>query len=281
MAPGLKRIGYAVYVIAATLFFLYALFPSEALTAYLSHRLSGGRPDVTVSIDRIEPVLPPGLRLEPVRYSHTGRPLFELSQLSVRPELMSLIGRGTVYRFEGRAYGGRVAGEAGPFDPETGMAQGLEAGLSAIRIEQIPALASLVTQKLAGLLEGRLTISEPGLLEADLSVAGARVQLNKPLIGLRAVNFDVIEAVLTFDGNRISLERCTLKGTEMDGEITGSIRLDTRAAAADLDLIGTLRPHHAFLAKIENKLAAGMLRGKDALGFSLTGPISAPAISFR
>lgn len=281
MKPRITRIGYGIYIFAIALFFLYTLFPSEALTAYLAHRLSGGRPDLTVSVDQVKPVLPPGLKLKPVRYTLNGQPLFELSQMSVRPQLLSFLKGGAVYDFDGRAYGGRVVGEAGPFDPDSGRPLGLDARLSAFQIDQIPALSRMVPQKLYGRLEGKLTMNDQEQLDANFTVAEARVQLRAPLFGLNALNFETVNAVLTFDGKQITLKKCAIKGTEMDGALTGGIQLDSRSGLATLNLEGTVSPHHALLAKIGNSLPARMLRGKDSIGFKLSGPMQNPAISFE
>lgn len=281
MKPKLKRIGYGIYIIAIALFFLYTLFPSEALTAYLAHQLSGGRPGLIVTIDKVKPVLPPGLKLRPVRYAHNGQPLFELSQMSVWPQILSWFKKGTVYTIEGRAYGGRLSGEIGPFDTESGKALGMDASLSAFQIGSIPVISRMVPQKIKGRLGGQLKIDNQGLLNAILSVAKASVQLRVPMFGLKALSFETIDAELTYDGNRLALKECVFRGAEMNGTLSGSIRLDARSGMATLDLKGTASPHHAFLAKIENSLPAKMLRGKDKIGFRLTGPIQNPAISFE
>jgi type II secretion system protein N len=281
MTGRMKKIGYGAYIVAIALFFLYALFPSEALTAYLAQQLSGGQPDLTVTVERVKPVLPPGLSLKTVRYAQNEQPLFALDRMSVRPELMSLFKKGTVYTFDGRAYGGRIVGEAGPFDDDTGRVLALSARLSELRIEGIPALSRLVPQRLNGQLDGQLSMNEQGQLDAALTVGEALVQMERPLFGLDEINFDAVAANLVFDGRQVTLKRCTLKGPEIEGVIAGSILLDAGSRRITLDLRGTLSPRHALLAKLENSLAAKMLKGRDQIKFRLTGPMSRPAVSFE
>ena len=276
-----KRIGYGVYIISIGLFFLYTLFPTEALTAYLANQLSGGRPDLTVTIDRVKPLLPPGLKLQPLRYAFNGQPLFEFSQMSIWPELLAIFKSGSVYTFEGSAYGGRVAGEIGPFDADTGEPLGLDARLSAFQIERIPALGRVVPQKLTGRLDGKLNKGDGRQLNANLTAAKVGVQLRVPLFGLKVLNFETVTAELSFDGQRVALKQCIFKGSEMDGNLSGAVRLDGPGSAPTLNLKGTVSPHHAFLAKIENSLPAKMLKGKDTIGFKLTGSIHSPSISFE
>jgi type II secretion system protein N len=281
MSARIKKIGYGAYIVAIALFFLYTLFPSEALTAYLAHQLSGGRPDLTVTVDRIKPVLPPGLRLTAVRYARNGQPLFALNRVSVRPELMSLFKKGTVYKFDGQAYGGRIVGQAGPFDDETGRALALDARLSALQIEAIPALSRLAPQRLNGRLNGQLSLNDQGRLDATLTVGDALLQMERPLFGLGEINLETVEATLVFDGRQVVVKRCTLKGPEMDGVIAGSVLVNAGSDRTTLNLSGTVSPHHALLAKLENGLAARMLKGRDQIKFRLTGPMSRPAVSLE
>jgi type II secretion system protein N len=281
MTARMKKIGYGAYIVATALFFLYTLFPSEALTAYLAHQLGGGRPELTVSVERIKPVLPPGLNLRTVRYARNGQPLFALDRMTVRPELMSLFKKGTVYTFDGQAHGGRIVGEAGPFDDETGSPLALSARLSALRIESIPALSRLVPQRLNGQLGGQLSMNDQGQLEAALTVGKVLVRMEQPLFGLDEINFEAVAADLVFDGRQLTLKRCTLKGPEIEGVIAGSILLNAGSQRATLNLRGTLSPHHALLAKLENSVAARMLKSRDQIKFKLTGPMSRPAVSFE
>ncbi|MCJ7830322.1 MAG: hypothetical protein MUP74_02945, partial [Desulfobacterales bacterium] len=57
-----KKALYGLYIIAAGCFFLYYLFPSEALSRFIASELKHVNPELGITIDKIYPVLPPGLR---------------------------------------------------------------------------------------------------------------------------------------------------------------------------------------------------------------------------
>jgi type II secretion system protein N len=95
-----------------TLFFLWYLFPSDTLKGYLAYRLSLGNPDVNVTIDRISPVLPPGLKLEGVDIIDQNMTLIEVQSLKVMPGLGSLFSDTTTVKFNGRVYDGTLNGRA-------------------------------------------------------------------------------------------------------------------------------------------------------------------------
>jgi len=73
-----KSLLYTVYIIGITGFFLYYLFPSDALKSYLAYRLSQANPDITVTIDRISPVIPPGINLHDVGIVHQDMAIHHL-----------------------------------------------------------------------------------------------------------------------------------------------------------------------------------------------------------
>jgi len=78
MKTSKKSIFYTIYIIAITGIFLYFLFPSDTLKTYLAYRLSQGNPDVTITIDRVSPVIPPGINLYNVGIVHQNKALFDL-----------------------------------------------------------------------------------------------------------------------------------------------------------------------------------------------------------
>ena len=68
-----KTIGYIAYTVGITVFFLYYLFPSEAVKGYIAYNLQAVDPQMTVDIARVKPSFPPGLKLTTVRLARSGR----------------------------------------------------------------------------------------------------------------------------------------------------------------------------------------------------------------
>ena len=92
---------YGVYIIAMTGFFLYYLFPSETLKTYLAYRLSQGNPDITVTIDRVSPVIPPGINLHDVGIVHQNKALVDVANLKIMPGILSLFSDKSTVNFKG------------------------------------------------------------------------------------------------------------------------------------------------------------------------------------
>jgi hypothetical protein len=72
-----------------------------------------------------------------------------------------------------------------------------------------------------------------------------------------------------------------LKGNELDAEIAGSIALDRPPGANALNLSGRVTPHHAFLARAEGSIPAGLLRRRAGIPFRISGPLDAPGFSLN
>ncbi len=87
-----KRLVYCVFVIATVVFFIYFLFPSEVVKEHIAFNLSKIDPDFNISIDYLNPVFPPGLRLHNVSLYHLHDTLIEIEQIRITPELLSFFG---------------------------------------------------------------------------------------------------------------------------------------------------------------------------------------------
>ena len=107
-----KSIFYTIYIIAITGIFLYFLFPSDTLKTYLAYRLSQGNPDVTVTIDRVSPAIPPGISLYNVGIAHQNKALVDLAKLKLMPAFLSLFSDKTTVTFKGYLNAGTISEDA-------------------------------------------------------------------------------------------------------------------------------------------------------------------------
>ncbi len=85
-----KKLLYLSYIIAAFIFFLYILFPSDAVKTYIEHKLGGINPDLSISIDNINPVFPPGVRLNTVSFYYIRSLLLDAETIKIVPRIFSV-----------------------------------------------------------------------------------------------------------------------------------------------------------------------------------------------
>lgn len=280
---------YAAYIIGITIFFLWYLFPSDALKSYLAYRLTQGRPDVTVTIDRVKPILPPGIDLQRVVVARRQMTLVNLESLKIMPELQSLFGSRTAVNFKGRAFEGIVSGRMELGSDSRGNGTKIDGMITGLQVQQISLLKQLSEHEISGGLNGTFSYTDAGpnrSLSGNLNLSNCRIALAVPVFNQKSFEFKSVAANLTLQGDTLAIKQLDAKGNQLDLNLTGNIGLNEAVAGNDeLNLTGTVSPHHVFLAKIEKDIPVNLLRnkksGKTAISFRINGTMGDPAFSLN
>ena len=283
-----KSIFYAIYIISVTGIFLYYLFPSDALNAYLAYRLSQGNPDVTVTIDRVSPALPPGISLYNVGILHQNQTMVDLEKLKLTPGILSLFSDKTTVNFNGRVNAGTISGRA-EIDANSGVqAITCNGSISGIQVQGIPALQRLPADKISGVLNGDFTFANAGpqrSLTGKLMLSQSRIELKKAVFNLRSLEFREIDANLILKNNTLTIKQTKARGNQLDADLTGTIALSGQTAKSKMNLSVSLKPHHLLLAKVEKTLPMDFLRNKKAdegaISFKIFGTLDNPGFSLN
>ena len=289
MKPSKKTLLYTGYIIGITIFFLWYLFPSETLRAYLAYRLTQGRADVTVTIDRVKPILPPGIQLQDVAFARQNKPLLNLASLNVMPELRSFFSDRTVMDFKSRAYQGSLSGRLELGGGRQGEGIKINGNLAGIQLQQVSLLKQLSEHEISGVLNGTFSYADAKpnrSLAGDLTLTNCRIMLATPVLNQKAFEFKNIAAELTMQGNTLVIKQLNAKGNQLDLQLAGKVGLNsTDPAANKLDLTGTVKPQHVFLAKIENEFPVDLFRnkkaGRTAISFRVDGTMDEPGFSLN
>ena len=276
---------YVVYIIAITGFFLYYLFPSDTLKTYLAYRLSQGNPDITVTIDRVSPVIPPGINLHDVGIVHQNEALIDLDSLKIMPGILSLFSDKSTVNFKGRVNAGTFSGQAEIGDNSGGQEIKCDGKISGIQVQGIAALQRLPAEKISGVANGNFTYASAGpnrSLEGKLTLSQCRIELNNAVFNLKSLEFRDIDTDLMLKNDTLTIKRTSDKGNQMDADLTGTIGLTGKSA---LNLTVSVTPHHLLLAKIEKTLPLDFLRkkkaGKAAISFKIDGTLDEPGFSLN
>jgi type II secretion system protein N len=128
------------YIIAIAMFFLYVLFPSNALKEYLAYRLSEITPDIQVKIEHADPAFPPGVKLQHVGFYQRDAAIGRLESIKITRDIFALFRPGAVYSFKGRAYDGELSGKAQIAGDSSLPQVTVDTMLTGIQIKDIPAL---------------------------------------------------------------------------------------------------------------------------------------------
>lgn len=283
-----KIVLYIAFSIVMAVVFLYLLFPSDSLRAYIETQIQQNAPEVTVEIGQVSAAFPPGLNLANILCEYQEIPLVTASLATVRPALMKLLGSEKVAHFNVDTSEGRIYGR-GSLKTDKQMQMSVDADIEQIALQEIAGLRAISDYIISGLLDGKVsyqaTPGRGGSGNADLMLSDAKLELINPVFGLENFSFSSIEAQLNLSPRRLQLRRCNLKGNEVDGNISGSVMLRNPMGQSRLNLSGVLRPHAEFMAKLQTTVPVALLGGKNlgqkGLPFRITGTIDNPGFSLR
>ena len=288
MRQSRKTLSYIAYIVGITLFFLYFLFPSDAVKDYVVYQLRGANPEIDISIDRVSPVMPPGIKLHAVGISRGNRALFDFKSVKIMPGLLSFFSSRKTARFRGRISAGNVHGRMEIDRHNDQGMEKIEGTISGVRVQGIPVLQHLTPHKISGSLDGKFLIERTGpnrSMTGQLTLSESRIDFDQPIIGRPSMGFKNIAADLVLQRGNLVIKKCQARGSDLDADISGSIALIGNSRRRALNLNGSLMPHHGFLAKIETSFPAELLRqknsGSKAFAFRIGGTVETPEFSLN
>ncbi len=258
-----KWLLYSIYVLAATVFFIYYLFPSDKVKNYVTSGFNNLNSDINIRIDHVSPAFPPGLKLYKVSFYNTDNTLIETEQIKIVPNLLSLFRSKIIFFFKGGAYKGVLVGK-GEFiknKPENNVV--IEGKFSNINIKEIPAVKPFIGRNLTGMLEGNFTYHNGGKLggisEVRFIISGGDVELLTPVFKQKSIYFSKIEADMTMENKRVKVKRCIINASPMDGNVSGLINLREPFGQSYLRLLGVIKPNQEFLAELGKDFPTNLL----------------------
>lgn len=280
---------YILYAILLTLGLLYILFPSRDVKAYLEARIEDSGIPVHISIGDISPSLAFGLTLRETEFSRQAAPdkvLFKADRLFVRPGLWSYLQGNMKVCFDGRLNDGSLEGcvQFNENDPDTPFSTSMT--FRDILLGKYENLADLIGRHVEGSLggsfvyDGQIESLMEGAGEADFRLSNGRIELQRAVLDLNAVDFDEIWVKLTLKKRRVDLTHVELKGPNIYGTLTGTISIRREFIDSGLNLKGTVDPSQSFFegsqgASVTVKLL-GQSLGDGPLSFRVRGTLKNP-----
>jgi type II secretion system protein N len=287
-------LAYILFVVVLTGGLLYYRFPAEAVLDLLKAKAGQANPPLSLTVSRLSPSVRPGLRLEKTKIAVRETPdrvLFQADRLSIRPHLLSFISGDSAYSFDGFAYQGDISGRVAFKNEENTSNMETDVELSGIRLEDYSYLVHLLGSPFQGTLGGIVSCSGPsknvlkeGSGEARLTIVDGMVKLREPFLTIETIEFKGMDIELILKGGKIDVSRLELKGSQMQGSLSGTIFLKDELVNSNLNLKGTIEPFAAFFE------SAGGTRDtvaffkerlkKGPVSFAIRGTLKAPEIDF-
>jgi type II secretion system protein N len=242
--------------VLAFLVFLLATFPFDTLARRIEIEVQRAGGDI--SIGSLGPAFL-GFRARDVRLrppSATGpAPEFHFDSVTIRPDLLALLGRRSSFSFVASAFSGTVNGHAAlSNDARTsGSLQSLKLETADVDLHSLPLkeawgveLLGRATSKtdLPVLLPTETTTGSVSFSIKGLAIANASVQgLTVP----RTVLGD-LDASLVIDKGAARVERAQTRGGDIDLDLEGTVRLRPLLSLSQADLRLKLRPSERWLS---------------------------------
>jgi type II secretion system protein N len=286
-------LGYVLYGVILTLALLYLRFPSHAVEEYVQAMGAGASPPLAVSVDRIAPSIPFGLKFLKTRVSVRNapdRPILRADRLSIKPSLLSFLGGKSDYAFYCAAYKGKASGSISLRQGEKPPSIDTEIELTNVDLGEYTYLQALVGRTVKGTLSGTIVYDGQyrpvlnGSGKATLSMSEGVVELAEPFLTLTAIDFDELETDMVLNNRTIEVQRLAFKGKQLQGTLSGTITLREALTDSVLSLTGTIEPFAALFQSAEGvDETVAFLRGrlnKGTFTFMIKGTLGQPEIQF-
>jgi len=288
-----KYLGYLLFALILTVALLYYRFPSDAVLDYLQATANTADPRIVLSVDRVEPRLPIGLKFGKTEVSMKDMPdgvILRIDSLLLRPGLWSLLRGKPEYCFHCVAYKGDLVGCVYIEKDRTRGFIDTEIELRNILIGDCAYLSHLIGRHIEGTLggtvsyTGRHNLLMDGSGEANLRLSHGRVELLQPFLTFESIDFNEMEMEMVLKKQQINLTRLELKGQQLHGTLSGVVTLKEKFAKSSLDLRGTIEPYaESFKGKggahDTLKLLKHLIKN-GTVSFVIHGTLGEPRIEF-
>ena len=251
MRPRINRavVGYILAGVAMLILLLYLRFPGGAVTDYIKAEAAVRYPRMLLSIDTVQPAIPPGVTLENVTAGFRGRPEATLhaDSLGIRPGWLSLLRGRLALVMAAEGYDGEVRGRIdfanifslqGPLSAEVNFRE--------IRIEKCAWLRDALSRQITGTLKGSASFSgaaealKNGTGNLDFTLTNGTYPLLENFFGFDRLDFNKVDAKISFRNGALKITGLTLNGEKLRISLKGNILLADVIRDSQIDLNGTI-----------------------------------------
>lgn len=279
---------YVGVALTATVFFLYLRFPTDLIKDLIGAQVSRSMPGLNLDIEILTPSFPAGVNLENIDISYQNKPAFRAEEVKISGRTGSLIRPQKEINYKLETSGGRISGKASFNSNLRRGGANVDADFRNIQLNKIPAIKAFSGYNVSGILDGKVKVDgsvRSGTGQANFTISQCTIKLPQPFFGVEQLNFQLIDALLTMEGQRVIVKKCDLNGEEVDGRIRGSMIVKQPYGQTQLNLSGVLKPQPTFSAKLSKMVPMALFSGtniqRKGIPFKLTGTIDRPGFSLR
>lgn len=289
MSKTAKFILYGVYSVAAVVFFLVVLFPSQPLKRMIIEQATLAQPEIDLQTEKVRLMFPPGLKLAPVSIAYAGMPIVKIDQVKLMPSLMSLLSQTKHIEIRGDIGRGALNGQSVLIQDARRPQTKITLNLSNVPIEMLTVANQWPQFRPSGEINAFIDYDSrrngAGGANINLEATLAAVNLTPPVMGLERLEFSKIESDITLTPRMMQIKRLTATGLQFEGKLTGSVIFRQPLGNSRVTLSCTLKPQPAFIAEHRNDLIGGLLASQTAqkrgMVFRISGTLNNPKYVMR
>jgi type II secretion system protein N len=283
-----KWVAYAGYIVIVTIFFLYYLFPTAALTSYVNEKLSDSLQGFRLSITRIRPNFPFGLSLESPLLFQKDKEIIGAERLNIRPRFLTLLSPTKAFIFNGTSYGGKFKGSTDLTMNESPPVLNINLQLNNIEIGKISTLRQFIPYSINGVATGNIIFStkQPyGNGKADITVSSCQIDFKPALFGVDQLKMDTVATSIEMADRQVKINQFDIKGGDLSGKVAGTVILKNPIAASTISITGQISPTSALLKNLGNILPGTSIGEKNiankGIPFRISGTFENPGFSLK
>jgi type II secretion system protein N len=287
---GIKKwLVYGTFILVLSIFLIYFLFPSDLIKRHITSKVSLVNPNLKISIGRIRPTFPPGIRLKIVNLTYLSDSIIDADDIVITPRLMSVFSQKRSLLFKVAAHQGVLKGTFEVAGKNTLQQVYLDANITGIQLAQVPVFQSQLPFNLSGILNAKITYEnrrESGNeILAKLEISDCEVETSTPFMNQNRFNLSRIEADLLINNDMIEIIQCNLEGAQFQAMVSGLGTLKDPLKKSIIDLSGTMRLHPSYLIGLKkgpNKSILGNTHSDgETISIEINGPLDNPALSLE
>lgn len=284
-----KWLTYGTFIFVLSIFFIYFLFPSGLIKRYIASKVSHVNPNFKISIGRIRPTFPPGIRLKIVNFTYLSDSIIDADDIVITPRLTSVFSQKRSLLFKMDAHQGVLKGKLDVAGKNTRQQVYLDANITGIQLAKVPAFQSQLPFNLSGILDAKITYEnsrESGNeILARLEISDCEVETSTPFMNLNSFNFSRIEADLLINNEMIEIIQCNLDGAQLHAMVSGLGILKDPLKKSIIDVSGTIRLHPSYVIGMKNGSDKSILSKTSSDGepisIEINGPLDNLALSLE
>lgn len=266
-----KHIGYILFTLFITAFFLYLKFPGDSVSRYTELRVNSGR-DFNITIEDSTPLLPPGIHYTNVCVNFLNNRITCLPNIRVYPFLYPVFGNISA---EGSIFGGYFESDISDSGKQ------IYADIKEVKINRIDLTKFKMNPydvRFSGSLSSNINISKvKKYLQGKIVSQIDNFRVSSKIFPVKNLNFKSVKLSILINHKVITIKDLIFSGSELSGNINGTVFLDKNLVMSRLNLTCNVNPSPGFVKTIKSKIPLKMLMGNsDKIMFKIKGTVKKP-----